>query len=302
MNDEGTTQRTLIRVTAIGAIVNIVLSIVKVIGGVFGRSSALIADGVHSLSDLVTDAVVVFGVTIARKPPDDNHAFGHGRYETVSAFIVGMILVLAGGAIGWHGVDRAMGVIAGEMLPRPRIGTILVATASVVAKEILFQVTRAVGKRAGSPVLTANAWHHRSDALSSIATMLGISGAVFLGERWVVLDPATAILVSLLIIVVGIKTGGAALREMTDHALTDEECAELIEIVSNVPGVSDPHNLKTRRLGPTVAVEIHFRVDGEMSVNDSHDRASEIERRIRRRFGASTTVITHVEPTFDSAR
>ncbi|MFP4152606.1 MAG: cation diffusion facilitator family transporter [Alkalispirochaeta sp.] len=283
-------------ITIVGAIVNIVLSGVKVVGGLAGHSAALVADGVHSLSDLVTDAVVIFGVRIAQRPPDDNHAFGHGRFETVSAFLVGLVLVGAGGLIGSQGVQRAIEIVAGGAVPPPRVATVLIALGSVLAKEILFHVTRYIGRRESSPALIANAWHHRSDALSSVAAVIGITGAIVLGEGWIILDPVTGILVSLLVVSVGGKTAIAALREMTDHALSDDECDELISIVRSVPGVEDPHNLKTRRLGPTVAVEIHFRVRGEMTVYDGHIRATEVERRIRDRFGSDATVITHVEP------
>jgi len=283
-------------ITIAGGITNIALSAVKVIGGILGHSAALVADGVHSLSDLVTDAVVIFGVRIARRPPDDNHTFGHGRFETISAFLVGLVLVGAGVLIGWQGVRRAVEIIGGAPVPSPRIVTVVIALGSVVTKEILFHATRRVGRKEHSPALIANAWHHRSDALSSVAAVFGISGAIVLGEGWLILDPITGILVSVLVVTVGARTAVAALREMTDHALSDDECDELVSIVQSVPGVEDPHNLKTRRLGPTVAVEIHFRVRGEMSVNDGHIRATEVERRIRERFGADTTVITHVEP------
>ncbi|MDA3950783.1 MAG: cation diffusion facilitator family transporter [Spirochaeta sp.] len=291
----------VIVVTIIGAFSNVALAVVKVLFGLVGNSAALIADGVHSVSDLVTDAVVLFGVKIARKPPDDNHTYGHGRYETISAFLVGLILVSAGGVIGWHGLRQAIGILDGAVVAPPQLFTLAIAAVSVVVKEILFQLTRTAGRAQNSPVVVANAWHHRSDALSSVATLIGISGAIFLGERWVILDPITAVLVSVLVVVVGLKTAIHALREMTDHALSENECAEVLSIVDAVSGVTDPHNLKTRRLGPTVAVEIHVRVDGEMTVNEAHARASEVERRIRDRFGADTTVITHVEPTFTDA-
>jgi cation diffusion facilitator family transporter len=285
-----------IGITITGAITNIALSAVKVAGGILGHSAALVADGVHSLSDLVTDAVVIFGVRIARRPPDDNHTFGHGRFETVSAFLVGLVLIGAGALIGWQGIRRAVEIGSGASLPYPKTVTVVIAAGSVVIKEILFQITRRVGRNEKSPALIANAWHHRSDALSSVAAVFGISGAIVLGEGWLILDPITGILVSILVVTVGVRTAVTALREMTDHALSDGECDELITIVQGVPGVEDPHNLKTRRLGPTVAVEIHFRVRGEMSVNDGHIRATEVERRIRERFGPDTTVITHVEP------
>jgi cation diffusion facilitator family transporter len=289
-------QAGIIGITIIGGIVNVLLAAAKVTVGFLAGSSALIADGIHSLSDLATDAIVLLGVKAARRPPDENHAFGHGRYETVSTLFVGFFLVLAGGTIGWHGVDRAIVIAGGGLVPAPRPIAVVVAAISILAKEVLFRMTRTVGRRQDSPVIIANAWHHRSDALSSVASFLGISGAILLGDRWVILDPVTAMIVAVLVIVVGVRAGVGALREMTDYSLNEEECSELIRIVEDVPGVSDPHNLKTRRLGPVVAVEIHFRVHGGMTVRDGHIRASEVERRIRARFGPATTVITHVEP------
>ncbi len=286
----------IVGITIIGAIVNVLLAAAKITVGLLAGSSALIADGIHSLSDLATDAIVVLGVKAARRPPDDNHAFGHGRYETVSALFVGLFLIIAGVTIGWHGVDRALRIGRGGAVAPPGLVAAAVAAVSILAKEVLFRITRKVGRRQDSPVIVANAWHHRSDALSSVASFIGISGAILLGDTWVILDPLTAMVVAVLIIIVGVKAGAESLREMTDHSLNEEECAELIRIVENVPGVSDAHNLKTRRLGPVVAVEIHFRVRAGMTVRDGHIRASEVERRIRDRFGPATTVITHVEP------
>lgn len=286
----------LIGITLIGAAVNIMLAVGKIVGGIIAFSTALIADGVHSLSDLTTDAIVVLGVKAARRPPDENHTFGHWRYETISALFVGLFLVAAGVTIGWQGFERIRYVLGGGAVPPPRRLAVLIAAISILSKEILFRATRRVGQKRESTAIVANAWHHRSDALSSVASFFGISGAIIFGDRWVMLDPLTAIIVAALIVFVGVRTGIEALREMSDYSLTEDECNDLLKIVADVPGVSDPHNLKTRRLGPIVAIEIHFRVRGAMTVRDGHVRATEVERRIRERFGPETRVITHVEP------
>lgn len=285
--------------TLIGAAVNILLSGLKLAVGVVATSGALVADGVHSLSDLVTDAAVLLGIRAAQRPPDTNHAYGHGRYETMAALFVGVMLLAAAGGILIHSVARIAEALSGEALRSPGTTAIVVAAASIVAKEAMFHLTRRIGKVGGSPALVANAWHHRSDALSSVATLAGVGGASLLGSEWNILDPAAAVIVSCMIAWVGIKTMLTALREMTDHALPPADHATIKRIVLSVPGTSDPHNLKTRRLGSDVSIEVHFRVDGEISVNDGHDIASEVESRIRQVFGESSTIITHVEPTFD---
>lgn len=284
--------------TLIGAAVNMLLSGLKLSVGVVATSGALVADGVHSLSDLVTDAAVLLGIRAAQRPPDTNHAYGHGRYETMAALFVGVMLVAAAAGILLHSLSRIVDALAGEALPAPRAGAIVVAGASIVAKEIMFHITRRIGQVNGSPALVANAWHHRSDALSSVATLAGVGGAALLGPAWNVLDPAAAGIVAGMIAGVGIKTVLTALREMTDHALPPSDHAKIKGIVLSVPGTSDPHNLKTRRLGSDVSIEVHFRVNGEITVNAGHEIASEVESRIRKEFGESSTIITHVEPTF----
>jgi cation diffusion facilitator family transporter len=283
--------------TLIGAAVNILLSGLKLAVGVVATSGALVADGVHSLSDLVTDAAVLLGIRAAQRPPDTNHAYGHGRYETISALFVGAMLLAAAVGILLHSWSRIAGALAGDTLNSPGPVAIVVAAASIVAKEIMFHITRRIGRSSGSPALVANAWHHRSDAMSSVATLAGVGGAALLGTQWNILDPAAAGVVACMIGWVGVKTALTALREMTDHALPPSDHAEIERLVLSVPGTSDPHNLKTRRLGSDVSIEVHFRVDGEISVNDGHDIASEVETKIREKFGESSTIITHVEPT-----
>lgn len=283
--------------TLIGAAVNILLSGLKLAVGVVATSGALVADGVHSLSDLVTDAAVLLGIRAAQRPPDTNHAYGHGRYETISALFVGAMLLAAAAGILLHSWSRIDAALEGAALRSPGPVAIVMAAASIVAKEIMFHITRRIGRTSGSPALVANAWHHRSDAMSSVATLAGVSGAALLGPQWNILDPAAAGIVACMIGWVGVKTAQTALREMTDHALPASDHAEIKRIVLSVPGTSDPHNLKTRRLGSDVSIEVHFRVDGKITVDDGHEIASEVEARIRRQFGESSTIITHVEPT-----
>lgn len=283
--------------TVLGALVNIVLSVLKFLGGVAAGSGALVADGVHSVSDLATDVAVLLGLRAAQRPPDRNHAYGHGRYETLSALFVGTMLLLAAGGIGWHSIDRIVHVTAGGgTIARPAPFALVIAAVSIAVKETMYHITRRIGLAGGSPGVVANAWHHRSDAMSSVATFIGVGGASLLGEKWSILDPGAAVIVAVMIGWVGVKAAVIALREMTDHALPADDREMIRRIVLSVPGTSDPHNLKTRRLGSDVSIEVHFRVDGEISVNAGHDIASEVEQRIRDTFGVSSTVITHVEP------
>jgi cation diffusion facilitator family transporter len=284
------------RATVLGALVNIILSLLKFVGGAAAGSGALVADGVHSLSDLATDVAVLLGLRAAQRPPDRNHAYGHGRYETLSALFVGVMLLAAAGGIAWHSIQRILYVAAGGVIGRPAPFAMVVAAVSIAVKEVMFHVTRRIGLAGGSPGVVANAWHHRSDAMSSVATFIGVAGAAYLGQEWSILDPAAAAVVAIMIGWVGLKAAVVALREMTDHALPSDDRETIRRIVLSVPGTSDPHNLKTRRLGSDVSIEVHFRVHGEISVNAGHDIASEVESRIKERFGISSTVITHVEP------
>ncbi|SIQ88163.1 cation diffusion facilitator family transporter [Alkalispirochaeta americana] len=286
----------VMHITLTGAVLNCLLGGVKIALGILAGSRALVADGFHSLSDLITDGAVLLGLHAASRPPDDNHAFGHGRYETVSALFVGVLLAGAGVGIGWDAVQSALGSLAGDAPPPPRLYAAGAAFVSILVKEGLYQVTRRAGIASGSPAVAANAWHHRSDALSSLAAFAGIVAAALLGPSWRIMDSLAAALVAVLIIGVGIKTSVLAIREMTDVALPGEECQRILEDVAAVPGVSDPHNLKTRKLGTTVAVEVHFRVDGSITVDAGHLIATAVEARIKDRFGEDTRVITHVEP------
>ncbi|MFP4432519.1 MAG: cation diffusion facilitator family transporter [Spirochaetaceae bacterium] len=294
--------RKLERVTILGATVNVALAAAKVAVGVVASSYALIADGIHSLSDLVTDIAVFWGIRAAGRPPDANHRYGHGRFETLAAFFVGVVLILAGGSFGWRAAISVVSAIGGESLALPGVAALWVAAFSVLAKEGLYQLTVHMGREGCSPAVTANAWHHRADALSSVAAVLGIGAARLLGADWAVLDPAAGILVAAAVVWVGGATAIRAAREMTDVGLPENEQRQIVNEILKVPGVSDPHDLRTRRLGSTIAVEVHIRIDNDATVLVAHDLASDVEKRLRDVLGRETHVITHVEPRREEKR
>ena len=276
--------------------VNIALFAFKLVAGVVGRSGAMIADAVHSASDFVTDVVVLAFVRISTKPRDKDHNWGHGKYETLASLLIGVALCAVGIEILIDSAEKIKAVIDGEILPRPGVIAIVAAAFSIVAKEALYQWTARVGKRVESPSVVANAWHHRSDALSSIGALLGIGAAYFLGEKWRIADPVAAIVVAALIIKVAVDLCRAALAELLEKSLPSEVEEEILAIISSTPNVQKPHNLRTRRIGADIAIEVHIRVEGTMTVTDSHEISREIERSLRARFGEKTAVAIHIEP------
>ena len=276
--------------------VNILLFAFKLVAGIVGRSGAMIADAVHSASDFATDIVVLAFVRISSKPRDKDHNWGHGKYETLASLIIGVALGVVGIEILIDSVEKIKAVVDGEVLSRPGMIAIVAAALSIAVKEALYQWTARVGKRVESPSVVANAWHHRSDALSSIGTLLGIGAAYFLGEKWRIADPIAAIVVAALILKVAIDLCRTALAELLEKSLPSEIEEEILAIISSTPNVQKPHNLRTRRIGADIAIEVHIRVEGTMTVLDSHEISREIERALRARFGEKTAVAIHVEP------
>lgn len=276
--------------------VNMILFVFKLVAGFLGRSGAMIADAVHSASDLATDVVVLAFVRISAKPRDDDHKWGHGKYETLASLIIGVALFAVGVEILLDSAEKIKAVIDGEVLPRPGTIAIIAAAVSIVAKEALYQWTVRVGKQTESPSVVANAWHHRSDSLSSIGALLGIGAAYFLGEKWRIADPIAAIVVAALIIKVAIDLCSTALAELLEKSLPKEVEEEILAIILATPNVYKPHNLRTRRIGSDIAIEVHIRVNGEMTVFASHEISKEIERALRARFGERTAVAIHIEP------
>ena len=284
------------RVTLLGMFVNMVLFAFKLVAGLVGRSGAMIADAVHSASDFATDIVVLAFVRISAKPRDDDHHWGHGKYETLASLIIGIALFTVGVEILLDSAEKITAVAKGEVLPRPGAIAIVAAALSIVAKELLYRYTIHIGKQTESPSVVANAWHHRSDALSSIGALLGIGAAYFLGEKWRIADPIAAIVVAALIIKVSIDLCRTALAELLEKSLPRAVEEEILSIILATPNVYKPHNLRTRRIGADIAIEVHIRVEGNMTVNESHEISKQIEIALRDRFGERTAVAIHIEP------
>lgn len=279
---------------------NIALTLLKLIFGLMGRSSALFADGVHSASDIVTDLGVLIGFTYVKRPIDEDHQYGHGKVETLISSLIGLILIGVAAGILFNGFSSIIGVMNGEELGRPGPLLIIVAAFSILSKEWIFQLTRRVARRIDSKALMANAWHHRTDSLSSIATFLGILGAFLLGGSWKILDPAASVIVSLFIFRVGVMVLRESVYELIEGSLKPAELNRIQRCVSSVKGVRGMHGLRTRKIGNKRAVEMHIEVDPELNVVESHDIATEVEESIRAELGDSTFVSVHVEPHSES--
>ena len=289
-------EKEIFRVTIWGGIINVVLLVVKFAAGIFGHSAAMIADAVHSLTDFATDVVVLIFVHLGNKPADRDHDYEHGKYETLATAIIGTSLLAVGVLIFCSGAGKTWRVIQGEMLPSPGKVALVAAVASIVLKEWAYRFTVKVGKRCQSEAVVANAWHHRSDALSSVGTMIGIGGAILLGNRWTVLDPLASIVVSVFIVRAAWQLMMESMKELTEASLSDEDEAVIMHIAASEPGVSEVHNLRTRRVGNRIAIEMHARMLGSTPLVEAHLHATAIEHRLKEHFGPDTLVSIHLEP------
>ena len=284
------------RVTVAGSVVNLLLVGLKAFAGVAGHSAAMVSDAVHSLSDFVTDIVVLVFVRVSARPQDEDHDYGHGKFETLATLLIGLALAAAAIGIVVSGAVKLARWLQGEDLPAPGKLALWAALVSIVVKELLFQYTRWKGRHLQSRALEANAWHHRSDALSSIGAAIGIGGAILLGDRWTVLDPLASIVVGAMLVKVAWDLLGPSFGELTDSSLPAETEQEMLDLITSVPGVEDPHNLRTRRIGNLIAAEVHIRLNGSQTLEEAHEKASEVERRFRERFGRESHIIVHMEP------
>lgn len=292
-----TRKREIVIVTLIGSLVDFLLLVFKFAAGVLGHSGAMIADAVHSLSDFVTDVIVLLFINISSKPKDEGHDYGHGKYETLATSIIGIVLMCVGIGLFWEGANKIFGFyFKGEQLESPRKIALVAAVVSILAKEALFRLTLHVGRREKSQAVIANAWHHRSDAFSSIGTALGIGGAILLGNNWRVLDPIAAVIVSVLIIKVAFQLVVPAINDLLEKSLPKEVEDEILAVINETPGVKNPHNLCTRRIGTDFAIEVHIRVDGQTTVSHAHELTKEIEQKLRLKYGPATHIVLHVEP------
>ena len=291
-----TREKEIYKITIGGSVVNFCLLVVKFIAGFVGHSSAMIADAVHSLSDFITDLIVIVFVKISTKPQDEGHDYGHGKYETLATTIIGVMLLFVGGGIALSSSRSIIDVCRGEELEAPGILAFIAASISILTKEALYQYTVFKGKRLNSKAVIANAWHHRSDALSSIGTLIGIGGAIFLGDRWSVLDPIAAMVVSIFIIKVSFSLIKPCIDELLEKSLPQEIEDKIIAIVLSHPEISSPHHLRTRYIGNNIAIEIHIRMDGNMTLNEAHEVTKKIEHSLRDEFGVETHIGIHMEP------
>ena len=289
-------EKAIYQVTWAGSFVNFLLVVFKFIAGILGHSAAMIADAVHSLSDFATDIVVLIFTRISNKPQDKSHDYGHGKYETLATAIIGIVLFAVGAGICWNGLRAIQTVWQGGHLPAPGMLAFAGAIISIISKELIYRYTIHVVRRINSSAVIANAWHHRSDAFSSIGTAIGIGGAILLGESWSVLDPIAAVVVSFFIMKVSVQLLKPCVDELTEKSLPDETEKEICLITENTPGVSAIHNLRTRRIGNHYAIEMHVRMDGHLTLYEAHAKASVIENKLKEKYGNETHVGIHVEP------
>ena len=283
-----------VRIIVIGALANLLLAAIKIAGGIVGRSTAMVADGIHSLSDLLTDVVVLFTHKIGQLPADENHPYGHGRAETIGATLVGAVIIAAGFGLAYE----SWTIISTGKFQTPLTPAVVAAVASIAAKEILFRYTRTVGEETNSPSLVANAWHHRSDAISSFAALVGIGGAM---AGYPIMDPIAAIVVSVLIVKVGYDIAFKGLRDLMDTALSETETRRIETMINNLPGVIQTHNLRTRRIGGEVLMDVHILVDHEASVTEGHHIAENVRRELIRAMGNVQDVLVHVDTEDDES-
>lgn len=289
-------EKEIYKVTLIGSVGNAVLLTFKFIAGTLGHSSAMIADAVHSLSDFLTDVLVLVFVRISSKPQDTSHDYGHGKFETIASFLIALALIAAAIGIILSGSMKLATWLKGGQLEAPGTLALWAALLSIIIKEILYRYTAARGKALESQVMIANAWHHRSDALSSIGAAIGIGGAIILGNRWTVLDPLASIVVGAMLIKVAAELLKTSMDDLTECSLPAETEEEIIRIIQSYPDVQQPHNLRTRRIGNRIAIEAHVRMDGNLSLHKAHERATSIEQKLKERFGPQTHVTIHMEP------
>ena len=284
------------KVTLVGGAVNVVLLLFKFVAGIVGHSAAMVADAVHSLSDFVTDLIVLVFVRISSKPVDHSHDYGHGKYETLAMTIIGVALLGVAIGIVYNGVMAIIAWWNGSQLAAPGWLALWAALLSIVLKEAVYRYSMVKARQLNSPAVEANAWHHRSDAFSSLGTAVGIGGAILLGQRWTVLDPIASVVVGAFIVKVAVGLLRSGIGDLMEQSLPDEVEQEILRLAASVPGVTEPHELRTRRIGNHYAIELHILMDGGMSLREAHDKASEVENVLRQHYGEHTHVAVHVEP------
>lgn len=287
-------------VTLVGSVVNIVLTVFKILAGIMGRSTAMIADGIHSLSDLLSDIIVIVFVKISSKGRDKNHDYGHGKFETFATLIISLMLIVVAANLMSGGIGKIKAILGGAQVSSPGMIAFWAAVASIVFKEALYHYTIIQGKALNSPMMIANAWHHRSDAMSSIGSLIGIGGAIFLGNKFVILDPVTGCVISIFIFVMAVRMSVPAIKELLDVSLPDEVEERIEATAKTIPGVIELHELKTRREGPGIIMEGHLVLLSDISLKEAHNISKKVEESLRKEFGPETQISLHLEPEDDA--
>jgi cation diffusion facilitator family transporter len=282
-----------IKVTLVGTASNLLLSIIKLIGGIIGNSAALVADAVHSISDLLTDVIVLITLKIGQKPKDDNHPYGHGKVESLGTTAIGFFVISAGLGLAYEAWD----IIQSGAPRSPELLAAGIALISIFIKEWLFRYTRSVGKKSSSSILLANAWHHRSDAISSIAALIGIIGSM---AGFPVLDPIAAAMVSFMIIKVGYELTLGGFRDLMDTALNEKDTQKLQTTIDDISGVIKSHDLRTRKIGEGILMDVHIQVDSDLTVTEGHEVGERVRRQLIKNYPNTQDVLVHVDSYDDS--
>jgi len=285
--------REVARVTIVGAILDLVLGIAKLLAGYLAHSQALIADGIHSLSDLATDGIVLLAARHSNLGPDAEHPYGHGRFETIATVGLAVALVAVASGIAYSAISR---LISPEVVPQPGIWALLVAALSIISKEWIYQYTIRVARRQRSDMLRANAWHSRTDAFSSVIVLAGVAGTM---AGFTYLDAVAAVAVALLIAHIGLKLGWDALKELVDTAADQRQVESLRKCIMDVGGVRDLHLLRTRHAGGQVLVDVHIVIDAVISISEGHHISEVVRSRLLKEFEGVTDVTVHIDPEDD---
>lgn len=296
VSPEPSREKRIYATTLIGSAVNLLLTAGKIVAGVLGQSGAMMADGLHSLSDLVSDFIVLALIKVSSKKQDADHNYGHGKYETMAAVCIGILLLFVSIELLSTGCAQIYKVIKGEPLAAPSAIALWAALTSIASKEALYQYTVRVGHQVKSNAVIANAWHHRTDALSSVCSAIGIGCAILFGGFWTILDPIACCGISLFILYIAFQMMLPALKELLEVSLPLEMEQQILQIARQVEGVEDIHALKTRRNGPSIIIEAHLVVSPFITIVEGHDIASKVERRLKEEFGPEVQVGIHIEP------
>ena len=283
-------------VTLVGFWINAALVVLKLFFGYWGHSDALVADGYHSLSDFLTDFMVLYFVGVSFRKADKDHPYGHGKFETVGSLLISVVLILVALGIGVAAIETIMNAFNGKEIPRPDVWTIVIAAVSIVSKEYCYRYTMRYARRYDSPSLKANAWHHRTDAISSIATLIGVSLSYALGDNWRILDPITSIIIAVFIGVSAVSIARPSLSELLEASLPQAELVKIRQIIRSVPGVKRVHNLRARQNGRSIIVDVNIHVDPDITIREGHAIAEDAEKCLRKAFDSNMIIYMHVEP------